>query len=121
MTSFRTLPAARGVRPAWKRNTVPSELSDQPAAGARKWAHSPVAGLPIQSTAPMRVGSSVPPGSGATSASRDTIDSRSPLRACFRVRRFPASSSVVCAAAGPGHATTLATTDSATSAARRLT
>lgn len=98
MTSARTAPSARW-RPAWKRKTVPSALSDQPAAGIWKRAHSPVAGLPISSTAPMSVGSSVPPGSGATSWSRETTDRRSPLTPCRSASRLPASSSVSAPAA----------------------
>jgi hypothetical protein len=60
-----------------KRKTVPMALTDQPRDGASKRARSPVRGLLISSSAPTRVGSSAPPGSGATTPSRATRTRRS--------------------------------------------
>ena len=49
-----------------KRKTVPSGFIDQPDAGASSRAHSLVSGLLISSDPPRSVGSSLPPGRGAT-------------------------------------------------------
>jgi hypothetical protein len=50
----------------WKRNTVPRALTDQSRADVVNRARSPVPGLLISSSPPTSVGSSVLPGSGAT-------------------------------------------------------
>jgi hypothetical protein len=54
---------------------VPSAFIDQPAAGAARRAHSPVSGLLISRKPPCTVGSSVPPGRGATTGACTTSTS----------------------------------------------
>jgi hypothetical protein len=73
MTTERTPRAPRAA--LRKRNTVPSAFIDHPAAGAARRAHSPVSGLLISMNPPWIVGSSVPPGSGATTGACTTSTS----------------------------------------------
>jgi hypothetical protein len=56
----------------WKRNTVPRAFTDQSRADVVSRARSPVPGLLISSSPPTSVGSSVLPGSGASTPCRAT-------------------------------------------------
>ncbi len=78
MTSARTSEPGPFTWEFLKRNTVPTALIVQSPADVAKRAHSPVRGLPISSSAPTSVGSSLPPGNGARMPCRATSTRCSP-------------------------------------------
>lgn len=82
-----------------KRNSVPRGFTDQPGEGAFRRAHSFVPGFPMSTRAPLTLGSSLPPGSGAESAARATTTRRSVFFPWRSASVEPGSSSTSCAAA----------------------